>query len=270
MVALAHEVHPGVKISMITNGSMFTDRNIDSLISGGVEMVMVSIESAKPETFQQIRGGDLNKVIEGIRRLMEARHRLGNSRPAVGFAVTVLRQTITDLPDILRLYDELKLDAGVTVQNLQDMSAYVAHYDQAMKEQIPRADDIARLQQSMDMAPDAWAILRRPVTVAGFYNSLFANWQPSSLTCPWLSRGLYVTADGNALACCFMKDTPRDSLGLVNDDIASILVKREQIQSQLTGPNVPAGCRNCFIAKAIAQRVNGRSHQECINQSVDR
>jgi len=79
------------RISLITNGSLFSAENVARLIDLGFHKVCVSIESRDPDEFTAIRGGKLEKVLDGIRLLLEARRQRQAARPAVGLAITILR-----------------------------------------------------------------------------------------------------------------------------------------------------------------------------------
>src|SRR4051812_21401546 len=105
MLALARS--RGVKVSFITNGSLLGPAAIDHILGGGVEKVSVSLESADPATFQDIRGGKLEKVLRGIEALLRTRDERGLERPIVGLSVTVLRRTQGQLRPILELYERL-------------------------------------------------------------------------------------------------------------------------------------------------------------------
>ena len=50
-----------IKVSLISNGSLMSESTAEELVSLGIEKVSVSMESADPETFRQIRGGKLEK-----------------------------------------------------------------------------------------------------------------------------------------------------------------------------------------------------------------
>ncbi|MGA2069577.1 MAG: radical SAM protein [Thermoguttaceae bacterium] len=126
MVRLAKHLHPGVRVSTITNGSLLSE-NIDRILDAGLHKLHISLESADPAVFQEIRGGRLEKVVEGAAALMAARRQRGSQGPAVGFAVTRLRRTRDAAPRLAALYEWLGLDGGFAFQPLQTMAAYTRH-----------------------------------------------------------------------------------------------------------------------------------------------
>jgi hypothetical protein len=144
-VAAAQTRFPGVRVSMLTDGSLFTAQHIDRILEHGIHRIFVSMESADARRFQDIRGGTFDRVRRGITALLEARTRRGATTPVVGIAVTVLSETIDDLFDtIAPLYCELGLDGGITVQALQTMPQYLRFYTPAMLTQRVGPTDEAR------------------------------------------------------------------------------------------------------------------------------
>ena len=130
----------GIKVSTISNGSLFTSSRIKQIIDCGIQSVMVSIESRDESEFQQIRGGSLKKVKRGITDLINYRndHHQGSgpALPAVGFTVTVLKSTQQELTRIADLYQELNMDGGILIHTLSPMNAYSQHYSDSLKHEL--------------------------------------------------------------------------------------------------------------------------------------
>jgi MoaA/NifB/PqqE/SkfB family radical SAM enzyme len=236
----------GIGVSLVTNGSHFTDEAVDRLLAGGVEKLSVSLESADPATFRAIRGGKLEKVITGLERLMAERRKRGLDRPLVGLCVTLLKRTAGDLDGIFALYRRLGLDGGITAQPLQKMSAYAEVYDPATAAQQldPREADyrlIAFYRRARKVQRERWA-------KGGFHARLMGNWRPTSRRCPWLERGLYVNRDGAVTPCCMIKKDEH-ALGRIGDPVGPMLAARDAMRAQLSDGKTPAACEGCEIAR---------------------
>jgi MoaA/NifB/PqqE/SkfB family radical SAM enzyme len=248
MVALARS--RGVRVSIITNGSLFTDEAIEKTLTLGIDKIAVSIESPDAERFQQIRGGKLDKVLRGVAALVSRRNARGLDKPVVGLSITVLRSTEHELPQILALYDRLGLDGGVTLQPLQAMEVYTRHYDEALRgEQLDerQADKVfARFFSDADVR----RIQAARGETRGFFDELMAGWKPAKGTCPWLERGLYLHNGGAVTACCMVKDTERHGFGsLAADAVPSLLAARNEMRAALARREVPAACAGCELAR---------------------
>lgn len=233
----------GIKVSFITNGSLLSEAAIERILDLAPEKIAVSMESADPRLFQEIRGGKLEKVIRGLETLMARRRMRGQERPAVGLAITVMKRTRNELPAIRQLYERLGLDGGITVQSLQNMDAYSQHYGEDLRSELLSSSEKAELLQQAKAVP----VKRSSVT--GFHDYLLGNWRPTQRRCPWLERGLYVNAQGHVTACCMIKDTERHALGRLGETpVAEVLSRRDAMRNDLASGRTPEPCRGCTVA----------------------
>jgi MoaA/NifB/PqqE/SkfB family radical SAM enzyme len=250
MVQSVLEHQTGVELSFITNGSFFTDSNNEQILDAGIQKIMVSIESTDNKIFKEIRGGKLEKVINGIESLMEMRRRYKQPYPRIGFAVTALRKTVPAISGIAHLYKELELDGGITLQKLQTMPQYREHYSMAMYSQIMRSQDIRELENIIINDPEILKVLEQGLATGGFYSALYdgkgKNWE----ICPWLEKGLYITVDGMATSCCFIKNSHTFGFGKIQEtDITSILNCRADLLNKFKQGSIPANCEGCSLAQ---------------------
>lgn len=234
----------GIRVSLITNGSLLSAERADRLLDAGVGSIHVSIESADPQQFQAIRGGKFQKVRDGLALLIARRRERRLAEPLIGLAVTVLKSTIGGLDQIARLYLELGLDGGVVAQRLQPMPVYSCHYDAAMAGEVLGDDEMrkfggvrAALGQHMPV----------PRADGFFYYALFEGFDPRRDTCPWLARGAYLDAGGGITGCCFMKDEAD-----ATRDPAAAAERRAGLREALERGEVPAACAGCGTAESIA------------------
>lgn len=248
MVALARQ--RGIKVSFISNGSYLHREVATRVVQAGIEKVSVSLESADPATFQRIRGGKLEKVLRGIETLLDVRRELSSARPVVGFSVTVLRSTRGELPAILALYRRLGLDGGVTVQPLQRMESYVRTYAPEMEAELLSQEEVDDLWVGYRMDRELARIGRERAPVQSFFDEMMVGWRAGVRSCPWLDGGLYLNNEGEASACCMVKDTGRLGFGkLGREQPAEILSRREEMRAQLAAGQVPEACKGCELAR---------------------
>ena len=83
MIAQAHQAEVYTRVS--TNGLVFM-RSItaDDLIASGLDYVRVSLDGATDATYNVYRvGGQLDRVLEGVRLLQARKYELGKRRPVV-------------------------------------------------------------------------------------------------------------------------------------------------------------------------------------------
>ncbi len=255
MVALARA--RGIDVSFISNGSLFTSRRIERLLDLDIRKIGISIDSAEPDVFRNIRGGSLAKVVRGVRQLLTRRSERNLVVPLVGLQVTLLRQTLNALPDIVALYKQLGLDGGLGLQPLQRMVSYTDTYDEAMQHELSLCDE--QLHSFYDANASLLSEMRREnaARAQGFYAELFAGWRPEQAQCPWLERAAYFSVDGIYSPCCTIKNPRRHGLrtGLAGDSVP-INETRAVLARKLREGCMPSACEGCTIASHVVERVH--------------
>lgn len=94
----------GITVRTISNGTLVTREVASAMVRHGLDIFSISVDAANPETYRRIRsGGELDDVIAGIRFLREEKLRQGRSTPRIDFLVLGMRDTIGELPDVIRL-----------------------------------------------------------------------------------------------------------------------------------------------------------------------
>lgn len=266
----------GIRVSFITNGSYFTPAAISRLLDARIEKISVSMESPDPAEFQRIRGGKLSKVLHGVEALLAERRARGLDRPVVGLSVTVLASTQDRLGEIVALYRRLGLDGGITIQPLQRMESYTKSYRPEVAAEALSPDEVERAWIRFRANRELRAIAAERPPVAGFFDELMEGWSPTKKSCPWLDRGLYLSNEGYATACCMVKD-PRFAFGRLGEtEPEAIFEGRARMRDTLARGEVPEACEGCDIAhyatmskpklalvgiKGLAHRLFGRLPQ---------
>jgi len=238
-----------IRVSLISNGSHFTDAAVTQILDAQLEKISISLESADPKSFREIRGGKLEKVERGIRALLAERNRRGLMRPAVGFSVTVLNRTRHELGPILALYKALGLDGGITMQPLERKADYTDSYPEEITAEM--LDDAAVDEVWLRFRADKQVrtIDRNRAPVAGFFDDLMKGWMPGQRRCPWLDSGLFINNAGQVTPCCMIKN-PNHALGQLGETPAeTILQNRTLLRAQLQSGQIPDPCQGCELAR---------------------
>ncbi len=94
----------GVKVELITNGTILTEKKSRELIDAGLDTLWVSIDGATPESFSDVRmGAELPTILENLRRLFKMRKGGHFPKPEIGVAFVAMKRNINDLPKIIKL-----------------------------------------------------------------------------------------------------------------------------------------------------------------------
>jgi MoaA/NifB/PqqE/SkfB family radical SAM enzyme len=257
---VSHARARGIRVSCITNGSLLSAENVARLLDLDLEKLMVSFESLDPPAFRRLRGGKIEKVIEGLERLARERRVRSLERPSIGLAVTVLRDTIGELPAFVALYRRLGLDGGINLQPLNPMPGYRRHYDTWLSGQLLTDGELRRQMERWRAEPVDGIAMDGTSRHRGFFDELFLGFEPGKGRCPWLERGAFVTADGSVTPCCTIKDGERAGFGKVGSgSTAHNDAARRVLAEELAARRTPVACEGCAIA---ALAVSGASDSE--------
>lgn len=94
----------GVKVELITNGTILTEKKSRELIDAGLDVLWVSLDGASPEGFADVRlGAELPVILENLRRLHKMRKGGHFPKPEIGVAFVAMKRNINDLPKIIKL-----------------------------------------------------------------------------------------------------------------------------------------------------------------------
>lgn len=94
----------GATVEMITNGTLLTEQRSRELIDAGIDLLWVSIDGARPESYADVRlGAELPRVLENLDRFRRLRWPAHHPMPEIGIAFVAMKRNIGDLPELLAL-----------------------------------------------------------------------------------------------------------------------------------------------------------------------
>lgn len=97
--------------SISTNAQLLNKKNAKELILAGLDKIIVSVDGATQEVYEQYRvGGKLQKVIEGVEALNELKRELNSPTPMVEMQFIVLKTNENQMDDMKRLARKLQVD----------------------------------------------------------------------------------------------------------------------------------------------------------------
>ena len=248
----------GIKLSTITNGTKLnSDSVVEQILDIGFERISISMESANPTKFKEIRGGNLSKVVSGIKNLVAAKKRRQSDRPIIDLAVTILESTAESIFELVPLYRELEIDGGISTQFLQKMEAYVESYDKETMQEVVQIGTQRKVEQAISQINE----LIGTGPEGGYYDDLFDGYKPENLSCPWLKSGAFVSFTGNITPCCKVKDYGRFGCGNVLSEPKELFMqKNQELSDSLKNGIIPSACKSCPHSEAIT-KISARKHQ---------
>lgn len=170
----------GIYTSTSTNGHFLSKEQALKTVESKLDKLIISIDGTSQETYQQYRvGGDLQKVIEGAKCLIEAKKKLKSKTPHVVFQCLVVK------PNEHELHDMKLLAKLIGVDELVFKTVQVYDYKNGNK-LIPDNIRYSRYKKNKD---GTYSIKNK------LLNQCWRMW--SSCVVTW---------DGLVVPCCFDKD----------------------------------------------------------------
>jgi MoaA/NifB/PqqE/SkfB family radical SAM enzyme len=113
----------GVKVELITNGTILTEKKSRELIDAGLDVLWVSIDGATPETYADVRiGAELPAIIGNLERFVKMRAPGHYPKPELGIAFVAMKRNIADLPQVIKIGKSLRAKY-FSVSNIQPATA---------------------------------------------------------------------------------------------------------------------------------------------------
>ncbi|MEP7322605.1 MAG: SPASM domain-containing protein [Saprospiraceae bacterium] len=109
MVAYAEA--KGIYTITSTNGHFLSESNVQKILNSGLSRIIISIDGTTQETYEQYRKeGQLKTVLEGTKRLVQARNSKGIHFPYIIFQYLVVKPNEHQIPLVKQLAKEIGVD----------------------------------------------------------------------------------------------------------------------------------------------------------------
>lgn len=198
----------GAQVQILTNGKRLNDL-ADELYNAQVETVRISLDSLDPEVLHTKRGVSLPTLLQGLEKINSLKKNRGSKFPKIGLAVTAMRDTIDELPTMVKFCRDngiALLDYGyLFVWRLDpwllSQSPFFAQKD--ANSMLARAEAIAR-KNGIHFHPKYFG--RKDLVYTGDTNTQphFAdvNYSFTSFEdCTVHKRDAWITASGDVVLC---------------------------------------------------------------------
>ena len=211
----------GIFTATSTNAHFITATVAQEIIESGLGKLIISIDGTDQQTYEQYRvGGELEKVIEGIQNIREAKNRLEVSHPFIELQFIVFKHNSHQKDKIKSLSEEWGVD------KLTLKTAQVYDFENG-EEWIPDETNFSRYKKT----PSGYRLKGK------LYNHCWRMWHSN-----------VVSWDGRIVPCCFDKDAEH-FLGNIHENEMSAIWEgksynefRGKILSDRKAIEI---CRNC-------------------------
>lgn len=217
-----YAVQKKIYTSTSTNAHYLDSETARKTVESGLDRIIISIDGTTQETYQQYRiGGQLDKVIEGTKNILDWKEKLKSKTPYVIFQFLVVKPNEHEIPEILNLAKEL----GVDEVKLKSAQVYDYKHGNPL---IPEKEKYSRYKKMADGSYKLKNTLE---------NHCWRMWS-----------GCVITWDGNIVPCCFDKDASYQLGNLKTTSLKSIWKNNDykKFRAQLiSGRNNIDICSNC-------------------------
>ena len=235
----------GSAISIITNGSVYTENIAQRLSSLRGTTIIISMDGATAETFEAIRvNGNFQKVVDNVADMVRRRGR--RVWPGIELRSVITLRNAHELSDLVRLAKRLGVDRLTATTRLGDWGKEEL---EGSIQPIDVSRDDSRVDQSIRESREVAAEIGMPLSVE------HGQWYSKANRCAWLWQSSYIAANGDVVPCCHIADSSVVKMGNVFDEpFADIWNndKYRELRRRIAGDDIPHYCRSCYGMKPVA------------------
>lgn len=209
----------GVRVSSNLSMREFTDEAAEKVVSSGIEHLIISCHGASQETYEKYMvGGNFERVIANMRKLVAARKKLGKKTPFMDWQFLLFSHNQHEVKKAQQMADDIGIDFLRFI--------YPNIPPEFKEEWKPRAEGEAQDYQPVpeNMQPGqngnaspqtaAPQTAPAPAPAAAAKVAPKKNMKPIKVErCSWPYRSIYFNWDGGILPCCDGTTKPAFDLG---------------------------------------------------------
>ena len=111
-----------------TNGNI--DYNAEEIVKSGLDSMIVSLDGTTQESYNKYRiNGKLDKVLEGVKKIVEAKKRLNKTNPLLRWQFLVMKHNEHEIEEIKQLSKDLGVDnlelKSVQIYSKEDVHTFL-------------------------------------------------------------------------------------------------------------------------------------------------
>ena len=253
---VAYAVGRNITVTTNSNLTLLNERRAERCVTSGLDCLHVSIDGAKPETYERIRvRARFERVVGNLERLISIKERLGSKLPRLVLVVVVMRQNLHELADLVRLAHRWSVER-IFVQHLcHDFgeASLPVHY-RSMREfvqaQTLLEEDPLRVEHHFAEARRIAGELGVDLRLPSIRLRLHPHGTPGPTRCHWPWQGAYISYQGYAMPCCMVSTPDRINFGNIAEQGVEATwngAPYQAFRDQFASDEPPDICRSCSI-----------------------
>lgn len=184
----------GIKVWMISNGTLFLQEKYRNIVLDYVSDIAVSFDSVNKETFNQLRkGADMDRVLDGIKLLVGDRNKK-NADVAIGINFVISHKNYFELDKLSDFAISLKLDY-ITVADVEN---WMIPGEQGYEASVSFVTESRKYAREIDESVKKLRIrlLKKGILLG------YKNREKRLGNCHWPFNSMFITVEGLVTPCC--------------------------------------------------------------------
>ncbi|MEE8574501.1 MAG: radical SAM protein, partial [Thermodesulfobacteriota bacterium] len=172
-----------------TNGHTLAKPGVaDKIIDSGLDTLIIAVDGITQETYSKFRkGGDLSKVLNGIRKLVKRKRARGSSTPEINFRFIVMAHNEHELPKVKEFASSLGIDI-LTTRSMLNI------YDEGGAKENEFAPQNNRFKR-FDEDPEGKRVKLKQNPCKGLWNNPVVHWNGIVSPCCYDFDENYILGD---------------------------------------------------------------------------
>ena len=204
-----------------TNAHYLDYENAKKTVGSGLDRIIISIDGVTQESYEKYRiGGNLQKVIEGTRNLVQAKKELNSKTPYIIFQFVVFRSNENEIKSLKKLAKNI----GVDKVNIKSAQFYNLNESNDLIPTIEKHSRYRKVNGKFELK-------------SRISNKCWRSWHSS-----------VITIDGKIVPCCFDKDAVHELGDLKENTLKKVFTgdKSKEFKNKILNDRKQIDiCRNC-------------------------
>lgn len=197
-----------------SNCELMTEEKANELVKSGLGLLKISMDTTDPEYYKQIRNGNLDRALHGIKNIVTAKKELNSKIPIIWFNSIIMKDNYTQLPDIIKLGDSL----GIDFIRFKPIGTYNVYEDEELKVEneilFKTIGDAIQLSQGCGVGHNLTSLFKNKDC---YYRPINKKYPCYS---PWLE--VYIQWYGGVRLCCEFFSSKYDLGNIFEQDFQGI------------------------------------------------
>lgn len=178
MISYAHTHRISVRLS--SNMNYFSREMASQTVLSGLDRIIVSVDGSTQETYERYRrGGDLSRVLNHVRMLVEAKQQHHSSSPFILLRMLVHHYNEHQVDEMRQIAQELGVDGFSTGGFFIDVTD-----PEQVKEWLPTDEAQSYYDYSAEQIENIWHC-------AELWEAMVINWDGGVAPCCWIHQKKY-------------------------------------------------------------------------------